>query len=298
MEGSITPERIANAIMLDSRFLGTHILVEGVKDIKMYKKMFSIDNVRLTQTWGKYRQRDVFNILKERNFNRGIGIRDADFLRIPGNNKFDAGFAEPIFATDCHDAEVMTIELGVLHDILQVTHDESRLREFEKKHGALKEVAMEIAKIIGCLRLASKRNQLGLSFKPVKPDGPKLKYHKFVDVVDGKIDIDSMINIVWEYSRGRSSVVKSKTDIKSALLNVMGQDYPVLDLVNGHDVVEVLSLLSRKMINCTNRIFADGEGIEDALAIGFSPRTFAVTSLYAKLDAWQKASNAPTPFLL
>lgn len=298
MEGHITPERIANALMLDSGFLGVHILVEGVKDIRMYKKMFSADNVRLSQTWGKYRQREVSKILRERGFERHAGIRDADFLRIPGNDKFDPNYAEPIFATDFHDAEVMTIELGVLQDVLVVTHDEARLKEFETKHGPLRDVALRSAYCMGCLRLASKREQLGLSFKPEKPEGGKLKYHKFIDLADGELNVENMINTVWEYSRDRGQVVKPKAELKSAYHRMLEKKYAVLDVVNGHDLSEILSLVSKKMIKCTHRIFSDGDGVEDALAIGFSPKVFAGTNLYAKLDLWQKSSTSPVPFLL
>ena len=82
MRGYMTPARIANSIMQDSSFNGSCLLVEGENDVKLFGKFNRKENSKIKVTFGKQKMKDVYEILRKRNFKRMVGIRDADFIHI------------------------------------------------------------------------------------------------------------------------------------------------------------------------------------------------------------------------
>ena len=61
MESEMTAVRIANSILQDSEFEGQYVLVEGVKDLRLYRK-FILEDLRVKPTFGKYKLRQVYEI--------------------------------------------------------------------------------------------------------------------------------------------------------------------------------------------------------------------------------------------
>lgn len=289
MEQHITADRIANSIMQDERFdEGVYLLVEGAKDIKVYGRLVNKNAVRIRQTHGKYKQREVYRILTERGFGSKICIRDADFLRVPGNDKFIPEFAEDIFATDGHDSEVMMANSGALNNLLLISSTEEKIKAFENKHGCdIRSLAFELAKPIGYLRYANKKHKLGLSFKPERPEGKGIRFKKFICEKTFKVfSYDAMINTVYEYSKNRGQEVKSREVILEKLLEVYKLDIPTLELVNGHDVSEVLSIIITKGLQSDNKVIQDQASVESALTLAYELRYFHDSNLFLTLQKW------------
>ncbi|WP_220487934.1 hypothetical protein, partial [Klebsiella pneumoniae] len=127
-------------------------------------------------------------ILSGRGFNSKFCIRDADFLRVNGNEKFIPEFADDIFVTDGHDSEVMIFSSDALKSVLLITSTVEKIEAFEDKYGSsISARVFELAKPIGYLRYANKIHNLGLSFKPDRPEGKKIKYKKII--CDKKFEI-------------------------------------------------------------------------------------------------------------
>ncbi|MGC0878336.1 MULTISPECIES: DUF4435 domain-containing protein [Pantoea] len=287
MDQYITPDRIANAIMQDKSFKGMHVLVEGVKDLKVYSKFFDLAKVRLTQTGGKYKQREAYNTLSARGFQKAIGIRDADFFRIKDNPKFVEGFKTNIFMTDGHDSEIMMIMVDTLEDMLSVCVEYEGRKNFEEKiSSSIREVVISGAYKLGCLKLANKRYNLGLSFKPEKVDGNRLKFKKFINENDFHLDLDKMIHTVWEYSKNRGQVVSNKDLITKSYSEVYGENHPSTEIVNGHDVAEIICIVASQGIKSKNTVFQHPDRVEESLALSFDRMKFRRTSLYQALFRW------------
>lgn len=294
MEESITPFRIANAILQDKDFSGKYVLVEGKKDVKVYRKFFSNKLVKFRPTFGKYKLRETYGILTERGFVEKIGIRDSDFLRIKDNIKYDENFNDNIFATDHHDSEIMMIESRAFDNFLSVVCDEEKIAAFEySKKLSVKDIIYSLTKNLACLRLANKRFGLGLSFKPELPDGNRLKFSKFI--CDKKCDYlgdDALINIVVEYSKNRGNIVADRDLIKEKLKIIRNENYDLDQIVNGHDACEVISVISKNGLKSSNKIFRDCDSIEDALALAFDREQFSKTSLCKKIIDWESSVEA------
>lgn len=299
MEKYITADRIANSVMQDVRFKGYHILVEGVKDIKVYTKFFRREQVRLMQTYGKYKLREAFEILSSRNFTNKLAIRDADFLRIKGNVKYDEGYQEDIYPTDGHDSEVMMLSVNTLEDMLSVIIDPQSQNAFEESLGeSFKDRLLKLAYIIGCLRLANKKFSLGLSFKPARQDGNRLKFKRFICERNFTIDSTQMIHIVTEYSKNRDIDVSPKELIKSKLDEVLDQNHDCLEVINGHDIAEISCYLASVGIRSKNHTFQHPDYLEEALALSFDREKFRKTQLFEKIDNWQEKNQIAGLFSL
>lgn len=296
MEKDISVARIANAICQDTDFEGVHLLVEGKQDYKLYKKFIQDRNVRMKTTHGKYRLREVYSLLMARGVTNVAGIRDADFLRIKGNSKFSSDYADAIFPTDCHDAEIMLAHSGVLDDFLTLVSEPEQLTNFFSNHKPILPLLIEAIYPIGCLRLANKRFCLGLSFKPERPEGNQIKIRKFILETNWSADVPAMINTIWEYSQNRGLKVASKDCIASALNTILAEDHPANEISNGHDLAAVLHLVSTKGLKSSNKILQDPGCVQDLLIASFDLRRFALTTLYHSIQNWSSRNRKPGVF--
>ncbi|MFJ5453011.1 DUF4435 domain-containing protein [Pectobacterium jejuense] len=288
MEQYITSYRVANAIMQDKSFKGIHILVEGVKDLKVYTKFFNRTEVRLTQTGGKYNQRDAYYTLSARGFTNAIAIRDADFIRIKGNLKFDENFQDNIFITDGHDSEMMMIMVDTLEDVLAVSVDQDAKNSFEGSvKCSIRKLVLNIAYTVGCLRLAEKKNGFGLSFKPERPEGNRIKFKKFIDDKTFLPNVNQMIHTIWEYSKNRGKVVSSKEVIAEGFNKIFHQNNPLEDIINGHDVAEIICIVLSQGLKSKSSIFQHPNNVEESLALSFDRNKFRRTNLYRDILKWQ-----------
>lgn len=292
MEQHMTPERIANSLMQDTRFKGTHILVEGIKDLKTYTKFFNHEKVKLTQTTGKYKLREAYEILSSRGFTRKIAIRDADFLRIKGNIKFDQNFQDDIFVTDGHDSEMMMILVGTLEDLLSVGVDQQILRAVEEQASAtIKKVVLDLAYLVGCLRLANKKENLGLSFKPSSSDGNRIKFRKFICEKTFSLNIEQMIHVISEYSKNRNKPVSTKAAIRTGFDKILLQQNIYEDMINGHDVAEIICIIASTALKSKSNIFQHPDRVEESLALSFDRSKFRRTNLFQIIHQWQNKHN-------
>lgn len=296
MEADITPARVANALCQDTSFKGIHLLVEGRQDYKLYKKFVDDANVKIKTTQGKYRLREIYALLTQRGGISVIGIRDADFLRVAGNPKYCAQYADAIFPTDYHDAEIMLAREGGLNEYLSLIAEPEQVANFEAKYKPVLNVVFEAIYPIGCLRLANKRFGLGLSFKPERPEGNQIKIRKFVSESTWIVDVEAMVNTVWEYSQNRGLTVASKDRIAEALALITAEGHPADEISNGHDFSAVLYLLSVKGLKSTNKMLQDSVCVQDLLIAAFDLAKFASTELYAKVKSWSSAQGKPLVF--
>lgn len=279
--------------MQDKDFKGIHILVEGRKDIGVYIKFFNKNMVKLTQTNGKYKQREAYYLLLSRKFSgMFFAIRDADFLRIEGNEKYKPEFEDDIFVTDGHDSEVMMTMFNVLDDVLSVSIGYEKIFNFESKlNSTIKELAIANAYVLGCLRLANKKYNLGLSFKPEKLEGNRIKFKKFINKHSFLIDKNDMIHIICEYSKNRGETVSQNNYILEKLNETIELKQDIYEIINGHDLSEIICVMISQGLNNKNHIFTHPNHFEESLALSFERSKFKKTNLYEKICQWQSKKN-------
>lgn len=286
MEEFITNERIANSIMQNKSFKGYYLIVEGPKDSKLYGKFFNRDKVLIKEAFGNQRVQDIFNILSDRGFDQKLGIIDSDFRRITD----DEVEIDGIFMTDDHDIEVMIMKTKALDDVIRVFCSQSRVQAFEKEKGmSIKDKIFSLGKEIGYLKLANKTFDLGLVFKPKNPEGNHLKYRNFIcDKTLNFLGADTLITTANNYSVNKSQKIESIEDISARLNETKETEYILDQLVNGHDLSQILFILMKKVLRSRNRMLQDHNSIEDSLTLAYDINDFKETDLYKDIQDWSE----------
>ena len=288
----MTPARIANSIQQDSDFIGFNILVEGETDVKLYRKLSCRELGKIKVTFGKKKMRDIYEILNERGFSRVIGIRDADFIRLKDDNKFDSGYPLNIFLTDNHDSEGMILQSQAFDDFLLEVSKEETLKHFENKYGCAREYLYYLSFPLACLRFANKKFNLGLAFKPANPEGNTIKFKKFI--CDKKLIYlghDKLVNTVMEYSKNRGSDIANRDEILVKLRSVISLQLPIYELANGHDLAEILFIICKKGLKSSNESLKGASSVESMLRLSYSKEYFYLTDLFKQLLIWQKSQG-------
>lgn len=282
----MTPVRIANAIMQDSTFIGHYLIVEGKKDFKLYNKYIDKEN-KIREAWGCEKVKEVLTILEERGFHRKLGIIDSDFSKILDINHDLTN----LFVTDFHDIEVAMIKSNALLNILEIFCDEQRLTEF-KKEREITEWIFSIGKKLGYLKLANKIYGLGLVFKPKLPDGNQLKYKEFISERDlSFLGVEKMIQTVINYSRNKSDNIATFEEINEKYNEVAQNAYQEDQLVNGHDLTNILFILIKKVLRSNNKMLLDFNSIEDSLIMSYEANDFVQTRLFLELFQWSMTNG-------
>lgn len=284
MEQFITPERTANAIMQDTSFTGYYLIVEGKKDVKLYSKFLNNKEINIKPAFGNEKVKKVLSILDERGWAKRFGIIDSDFKKILEIDETLDG----LFITDDHDIEVMIIKTKALEDVLCVFCSKTKIDEFEKKSGkTIREVVLSLGKEVGYLKLANKIYNLGLVFKPDKPDGNQIKYCNFIcDSTLNFLGKEKLIETAINYSRNKTTSSLDITMINKKYGEVSTMDLDLYQLVNGHDISNFLFILMKKILQSKNKMLADFNSIEDSLILAYDFTSFKETKLYLELIAW------------
>ncbi|HDX8364186.1 TPA: DUF4435 domain-containing protein [Aeromonas veronii] len=289
MEDDITPARIANSILQETDFQGFNLLVEGETDIKLYKKFTTKDNCKIKVTFGKQKLHQVFDILREREFNKVVGIRDADFLRLNYDGSYIPDYVQDIFITDTHDAEGMIIKSNAFSDFLYEIAKDNHIIAFTNKYGCIKDYLYRLSYPIACLRLANKMFNLGLFFKPKNQDGNTIKYKKFIcEKSLTYLGHDVLINTIVEYSNNRGSKVSDRKKILSHLEQTINSNYDINEIINGHDLAEILCILCNKGLKSSHENIKSAPCVESMLRLSYSKEHFSSSQLYRDLQSWQE----------
>ncbi|WP_148873383.1 DUF4435 domain-containing protein [Serratia marcescens] len=292
MENDIKPARIANSIMQDTRYQGHYVLVEGAQDIKIFKSFFLHGIATLKVMHGKHNMRDVYEMLLQRGFDKMIGIRDADFLRIPNNEKFSPNYEWYIFPTDFHDAEGMVLNSPALMDFIFSVSSEEKVKSFESKRGSIIDLAYNLVYPLACLRLANKKNDLGLSFKPKEKDGNRLKFKKFIcEKSISYLGDDIMINTVWEYSQNRGRDIPTREVMKESMNEIISLHIDLKEMANGHDLAEALFIICKKGLGSQSKLLVDAGCIEDLLFLAYESSYFKGSGLFEKISGWENENG-------
>jgi hypothetical protein len=278
----ITPEAIANEIMMDRRFDGVYVLLEGVSDNRFFKKFLDQGVARHRVTHGFEKALAVIQLLRKRQHTgHFFAILDADFRRIEGKMPPD----ECVFLTDYHDLEMMLIASSAWQQILDLHASEQKLNDFQQNR-PLKEVLFSLATAIACLRLLNGRENLGLRFK-AKNSAQPLAYHRFVDKDSLTLkDQRELIKFFLDLSQQQALHIEELV-VKIEAISMEKMDPH--ELCNGHDVIQLLHLALKKAVGSMQNV--SPVDLESKFLLAYDSQDFQRTQLFAALKAWEKTSR-------
>ncbi|MDA3939080.1 MAG: DUF4435 domain-containing protein [Spirochaetia bacterium] len=289
MEEFITASRTANAIMQNTTFQGVYLLLEGKKDKQFYNRIIDSNKVKLKTTSGKENLREVIKILNSRSFKRHLGIQDADFSRLTDN---DVNITN-LFMTDDHDLEMMIIRTSAFDEVIQHFCDEDKIKDFTRKiNTTIKAKVFELSIDVAYLKLANEEFNLGLKFKPKSINGKHLKYSKFICNKKFKsLGQNSLIETCYNYSLGKCRETQNKEIIMEKFNMEKKTQHDIYQLLNGHDVSNILFILIKHILKSTNGMLKDYNSIESSLILVYEKINFKKTDLYREIFKWASKRN-------
>jgi len=185
----------------------------------------------------------------------------------------------------------MMIKSSAFNSILNLYCQKEKIEEFQKKTSIYRAI-FDNGKNIGILKLANKQYNLGLVFKPQEVDGNQLKYKEFISDTDlSFLGADKLIETVSNYSRARSPRLESKENIKKRYKELEANIYDEDQLVNGHDLTNIIHILFKKVLKSKNKMLCDFNSIEDSLILSYEVNDFVRTNLFRNIFAWAEENQ-------
>ncbi|TXJ24665.1 MAG: DUF4435 domain-containing protein [Chitinophagaceae bacterium] len=289
MIADITPDRIANSIIMDVPFNGTTLIVEGRRDFLFFSKFISKSSCRVTIAFGKPIVVDVIEILIKRKFSRGLGIVDRDFGSLLGQsleNRF-------LIECDYHDIEMSILESPCFDTIVTEQCNAEKMNTlFSSSSEKFRTRLLELITPLGNLKLANQLFSLGLVFKPKSPEGNPISYSDFIDIKNFEYQgHDKMVSSIINYSRNKSDNIKPVQTIQTKLVEIEGRRYEIMHLCNGHDFTYIYLLALKRKVGQGDAATMTHKMIEQTLILGYDSAYFISTDLYKKIKKWEKKNQ-------
>ena len=256
------------------------VIVEAKSDELFFKKFFD-KSTELFSVDGSDNVIKVLEKTEKNNLSFVIGIIDADFNRII-NKQFPL---INIFMTDGHDIEMMKINSDAWEEIITFHTEKGKLEKFENKHKGFLEYLFQLARQIANIRFLNYDKKLSLTFKSLHKNVYSfIDYLKFFDKDDLSFDETKMIGVIENKSQ-KQNFFKNNPDLKNELLEISQKEYNLYDFCNGHDLMNILALSLKKVINNKN---ISGHELEEHFTIAYRLIDFQKTELYSSLKNWVK----------
>ncbi|SRR6266487_571328 len=267
LRASQTAITIANEVsMLRASMTGAILVVEGVLDVRLYKKFaLPVPHSRTILAQGKPTLLESMRILDKRQVRGVLGICDADFDRVLGLT-----LQANVVSTDQHDAEVMIANSDAFESVLvEASGDAIRPEAVRQVRDSL----MTIAASIGRVRLWNMENDARLTFRGVEAGA-------FL-AADFAFDLDGYVGKVLENGSSRKGNLTTLLDAASTHRNQAA----VSDLAVGHDLTSLLD----SHIQIQSPGAAPGaEMLEKMLRLAFDAMCFRKTELSRGIIEWEE----------
>lgn len=261
------------------------VLVESPNNEKLFRKFMDKKHKFFPQN-GKSNIIELVKIFNQTEEFIVIGIADADFDRI-----LDKLLAEKnLFFADYHDTEMMMFDSKeVFENVLNQYKNPDKLEKFEaEKRVDFAEYLLYLLKPIAILRLLNHRENLSLTFKPKTKEGFKyMDYESFIDDKNLEINISNLIKEV-ENKSVKPNFFKQNPLLKEKFDELLSEEYDLIELCNGHDLINVIALSLNKAIGS----YSSGSKlshteIENSFILSYRLSDFEKTILYQNLKEWE-----------
>ncbi|KJV07307.1 hypothetical protein [Methylocucumis oryzae] len=243
------------------------VLVEGETDQKLYGNLITGKNTVIERVHGgvtALRKAMAALIIKSP---RIIGIRDADFLHLNGQQEI----IDRLFLTDAHDAEMMMVACDKAWQQVVAEYLPEKRTDFAQLRSDL----LLSLRFLGGLRWLNDSQQLELNFKA--------GITNFYDAENLAIPNQmKCIEIIASCSPNKTDI-PTERDISEKIMAIT-DDY---NLCQGHDFECAFSLHVKAK---TNKGISDTD-VGKALRLAYRLEDFVTTSLYQQLKNWESETR-------
>ena len=238
------------------------ILVEGEDDCKIYPKFFDETKSRVEFVNGGKGQLMIALSTLTKQTKQVIGIQDADFLHLEKSYST----VKNLFYTDYHDIEMTMLNFN---DVICNLFTEYRMQD--EKEDIWQNILQE-SSYIAYIRWYNEKKNCKIRFS-------ELKYgDNLTEISDNKLSLkkQDLLQILNSRSQNKTEELKSG-NIDNFITTNKTND--LMNLCNGHDVTELLSLIIGKQVS--HKEFCRH------LRLSFTIHHFSQTKLYSDIFDWQ-----------
>lgn len=248
MKESLTADRIANAIIQRRKKYENFLLVEGTHDRLFFLK-FKSDSTQVEISFGWEKLIEIINKLKERGFNKVIGVIDKD-LREMIPEEFQ--IPENIHTTDYHDINISCLEES-FSVVFESINSDDKTESFKSAGNVecIKSYTYSLVRPLSYLRILNKRNKLNLTFKSNDSKKNRFDYAKFIDKDKYEfVSLEKLIETVTNFSRNKTdSKILPNNEILELLKQLIDEEnFDDRLLNNGHDFGEIICIGLRRVL--------------------------------------------------
>ena len=275
-----SPDVLVDSIVLKRQIhKGCFLVVEGIDDLRFFNKFVDHEACRITEARGKENVIEVVSILEKESIRGIVGVIDADFDHIEGNRRP----SENIIVLDTVDLEALLIRSPALDAVLAEWGSTKKIVEFGKD---IREVLLDAAVWVGCLRLYSSRTQSKFRFRG-------LKYKKIIDIQSFSLDVVCLVSEVLNRSQkpnlSTEDIVEELKRIHLALKN-----YWLVCL--GKDMVNILAFALKRKVGSNRAKNIKSESISSDLRQSYHRNDLDKSKLGNDLYEWE-SRNQPFQIL-
>lgn len=246
------------------------VLVEGDRDIRLFRKFFNIQDCNVESVPGGRTKLEecVSELIKV--YPLVIGIRDADFKHLE-HSKY---LVSNVFLTDCHDIEMTMLAQDEILNALVFEYT-----DLEKpKHIDFRDNVLQSIKSIGYLKWLNDIEDLGFNFN--------FSFHDLFDFSNQKIDLLHYINRL--ILKSTNTKLRDPVEIQSKIKELEEKAPDLMQLTNGHDLLKAFSMLFREEYG--HKGLSD-EILASSFRMSFTFETFKKTKLFNQTRSWEKDNN-------
>lgn len=271
-----------NACRMSNR---NYLFVEGVSDECFWEKYINTDVINIQQVNGWENVVDCVRKFNNESLNHCcIGIVDCDFEHIYPHKSITEN---NILMTDYHDLEMMMYQSSALDSVLKAL---DRKNKINCSFIDVLNHVLGITDKIGCLKLSSQKESLGLIFKKENRDHEfeLPKYEKFITASGDYESDDKLIKYIYDYSNSNKRTREQLPTIDRiiAIFNKSREiQHPSSHLSNGHDVSYIMPIILRCKFGLTGN-YITTDTIVVALHAAYSMELFKQTLLYHSMNQW------------
>jgi hypothetical protein len=247
------------------------LVLEGETDEKALGRFVDRGSCDIEIAFGKSNLLGAFDLLEEEGFPGIVGIIDADFDRIAGQEVL----LENICMTDFHDLDLTIFSTAALERYLAEHADKEALQALGG-FSDIREFLLNAAFPLSCCRYVNERDGHRLYFKD-------LRYEDFMDVENIVVDVQNLCAIVID--RSNTHCLPDQLLRLISVETIKGHD--LMQLSRGHDVAAFLGLALRKRLGSRRMQQTWASEIESGLRLAFEWAHFTSTQLYRCLRTWE-----------
>jgi hypothetical protein len=256
--------------MMRTRFDGSVVIVEGVKDIRVYQRFIDSDHCKLIPGYGKEKTLGALKALEELGEVGVLALVDSDFDRL-----LERPAGPSVVRTDGHDLEAQMFGSPALDKVLAEYGSAGKLTDKDART-----IVLRSAEVLGCLRFISQRDGLDLTFEG-------MTFSRFVDRLSLTVDRRELL---LEVGRRSQRPDLHRVGLERQIDDVLGR-HNLLEVCCGHDAVEILGIAFRRLFGSCTTAESAPEALERSLRLAYEHAHFSLTGTYRALRDWENRNE-------